>query len=111
MLKNTVKAATLSSLDASGLTGSFQAFTALPAACFLVRITNTSTDRTVTISLDGVNDHDVVPFGQSINLPLQSNNSPNNHVALLPKGLVIYAKGTGGGSAGNISLAAYYQTS
>jgi hypothetical protein len=112
MLRNSVQAATLSPLSTAALTGAYQAFTALPAACFLLHFTNTGTDRTVTISYDGVNDHDVVPFGTSFQvLAGNAGSSPQNSTALFPKGLVIYAKGAGGGAAGDVYLAAYYQVS
>lgn len=112
MLRNSVQAAVLSSLSTAGLTGAYQPFTALPAACFLLRFTNTGTDRTVTISYDGVNDHDVVPFGTSFEVKAGAGaSSPQNSTALFPNGLIVYIKGAADGAAGDVYLAAYYQAS
>lgn len=80
----------------------------LPFPCFLVRIINNS-DEDVTVSYDGVTDHDFVPKNTTLQLPLQTNSQPNNNVALMPKGTIVYVKGTAG--TGDIYLAAYYQVS
>lgn len=78
----------------------------LPSACFLLRIVNDS-DQGVLVSYDGVTDHDFVPQDKTLQLPFQSNSQPNNNVALIPKGTVVYVKGTAGD--GDIYVAAYYQ--
>lgn len=111
MLRNSVQVATLTSLDGAALTGAYQNFntSGFPGAPFLVRIINNSADRDVTVSFDGLTDHDFVPFKTSIQLPVQSNNAPNNFTALFAKGTKVWIKGAGGGGAGFIYLAAYYQ--
>lgn len=100
--KNNVLAIPLSTVSVSG---SYQAFTALPQACFEIRITNASNNQ-VTISLDGTNDHDVVLQSQVLAVEAQTNSQPNNFRSNFAKNLTLYVKGSG---AGNVYLAGYYQ--
>lgn len=109
-VRNTVNAVTLTSIAATSFTGSYQAINSsgLSNACFLVRIIN-NTNKDITISYDGVNDHDFLPTLTNLQLPLQSNSQPNNSIALMPKGTVVWVKGAMG--TGSAYLAAYYQQS
>ena len=77
----------------------------LPFPCFLIRIINNS-DEDVTVSYDGSTDQDFVPKNTVLQLPVQTNSQPSNHVALIPKGTIVYVKGTAG--TGDVYLAAYY---
>lgn len=106
--KNSVAAITLESLDTSTLSGAYKPISAagLPQACFLLRITNAAT-KALTISFDGVTDHEYIPSGTSITLEVQTNNQPNNRVALWAKNQVIYVNGTA--STGNVYVSGYYQ--
>lgn len=109
-MKNSIKEIPLSSINSTDLTGSYQPINAggLPNACFLLRIINGGTTA-ITISYDGINDHDAV-FAASI-LSVQGPVSaiPNAPGGLFPAGTVIYAKGTAGAS-GTIGVAGYYQS-
>ena len=107
-VKNFVQAIPISSLDSAGIGVSYLAINAggLPEACFLVKIINNS-NTDVTISYDGINDNDFMQDGEIITLNLQTNSQPNNHIALMRKGTVIYAKGTAG--VGLIYVVGYYQ--
>lgn len=107
--KNTVQAIPLTSIGSAALTANYQPINpnGLPEACFLIRIATTSST-TVTLSYDGVTDHEIVIFGDdAIVLPFQTNSRPNSNVALIAAGTVVYAKGTAG--TGRIYLSGYYQ--
>lgn len=109
-VKNTINAAELFFIASSVIDdGEYQSINSagLPAACFLVRVINNSSED-VTVSYNGLTDNDFIPKGETLQLPLQSNSQPNNYVALMAKGTVVYVKGTAG--TGDVYLAAYYQT-
>lgn len=108
MAKNLVKAIELIVYDSAGLTTSFQPLNpaGLDASCFYIRINNGS-NRDITISYDGVTDHDFVDDTTEIELNFQQNASPNGYVALLAKGTIIYARAASAGT-GNIYISGYY---
>jgi len=107
MALNKVKAIALTNIDSSTVSGTYQAINAagLDQACFLVRVMNAS-NQNVTLSYDGSTDNDVVLANSTLDVPAQTNSSPNNKVALFAKGQVVYVKGTAG--TGNIYLSGYY---
>jgi hypothetical protein len=107
-VKNTVKAEILTSIDASTLSPTYQPINinGLQNPCFMLRIINNS-DKDVTISYDGIDDHEFVSTLSTATLLFQTNSQPGNHVALMPRGITVYAKGTAG--SGFIYLSAYYQ--
>lgn len=71
----------------------------------ILRLVNAS-GQTVSVSYDGVNDHDVMTANSSLVYEFQANSAPNGNVAMLRKGTVIYVKGTAG--AGTFYVIAYY---
>ncbi len=106
--KNIVLPIVLSSIDSSTVTGSYKllsAATGIPAACIMLRFINDST-QDVTISYDGVNDHDFLPSITNFELNFQTNAQPSASVSCMPLGTKIYVKGTAG--AGFVYLAGYY---
>jgi len=107
MAQDTVKALALTSIASSTLTTSYKPINAsgFEAAPFLIRIMNAST-QAVTVSLDGVNDHDFVLSNSTDTIPSQANSQPKAQVALFAKGTVIYVKGTAG--TGTIYLSGFY---
>ncbi len=107
MSKANVKAVTLTTIASSALTSSYQPINTngLPEACFMIRI-NSSSSTLITLSYDGINDHEVVLPNQSVNLDFQSNSQPTAGFALMAKGTRVFVKGTAG--TGNIYLSAYY---
>lgn len=107
-VKNSVYAVSLATFDSAVLDDSYEAINVggLPEACFLVRITN-ATDVGLTISLDGVHDHEYIAAAAVIDLPVQTNSQPNNKTALWQKGQIFYVNGTD--ATGNIYLSGYYQ--
>jgi hypothetical protein len=106
--KNTVAAIPMIAFASSGITADYLPLNplGLTAACFFVKVINTSTED-ITISYDGVNDGDYIVSDSTLFLPLQSNSAPNNYLANLAQGTRIYAKGTAG--TGNIYVVGYYQ--
>jgi len=110
-MKNSIKEIPLQSINSTSLSGTYQAINpgGLANACFLLRIINGG-NTAITISYDGVNDHDAV-FAASI-LEVQGPVSaiPNAPGGLFAAGTVVYAKGTAGAS-GTIAVAGYSQGS
>jgi hypothetical protein len=108
-LKNTVAAIALQTIDTSTLSPIYQLITAttgLPESCFLIHFINGS-DVAVTVSYDGVTDHDIMPADTHVTLNFQTNSSPSNFSAHMARKTLIYVKGTAG--TGNFSVAGYYQ--
>lgn len=107
MAQDSVKALVLTSIASSTITGSYAAINTngFEAAPFLIRIMNAS-NKDVTVSFDGVNDHDYVLAASTDMLPVQANSQPKAYLALFKKGTVVYVKGTAG--TGNIFLSGFY---
>lgn len=106
MARNRVGAIALGSINTATFTGAYQLlYNGLPEACSLVRIINAS-NRDITISYDGVTDHDYLQDGDTAQYYFQANNQPRSHIALLAEGTRIYVKGTAG--TGYIYCAGYY---
>lgn len=110
MVKNSVKANTFTSFDATLLTNNYQVCDpGLPRASFTLRIVNTC-HQAVKISYDGITDHDVV-LGLSENqLPLSFNSCVSSNIAVLPVGSPVYLAYTlGVPKSGYIYVISYYQ--
>jgi hypothetical protein len=107
MAKNRVQAIARTSFDAATLNASYQGINAsgLDEACFLIRILNNST-ATIDVSYDGTTDHDRILASGLLEIPSQTNGSPQNWAALFAKGMIVYVKGTAG--VGTIYLMGYY---
>ena len=107
MTKNWVDAVEMIGLGSAAMLAAYQPIdtAGLEQPCFYVRIINAS-DEDVTISYDGVDDHDYLPAGQTLTLPLQSHSQPSNYVAQMKAGAKVYVKGTAG--AGSIYIAGYF---
>lgn len=106
-VKNCIKAIPLSSISATTFTGAYQAINAgLPFACTVLRITN-NTNGGVTISYDGVTDHDFIPTLTTAQINGQANAQPNNMMAQFKAGTIVYVKAAVG--TGSCYLAGYYQ--
>jgi hypothetical protein len=107
MIRNFVDAVEMIGLDSAAMLAGYQPIDAdgLTYPCFYVRVINASNED-VTISYDGVEDHDYLPAGETLTLPLQSHSQPSNYVAQMKAGAKVYVKGTAG--AGNIYLSGYF---
>lgn len=109
-VKNSIQAIALTSIDSATFTGSYQAINSsgLSKNCFMIRITNNS-NKDVTVSYNGSTDHDFIKAGTSIQLSFQDMAQPNNFIANMSLGTIVYVKGAAG--AGLVYLAGYYQPS
>ena len=107
MAQNSVKPLILSSILSSAVTSLYAPLngTGFVQAPFFIRINNAST-ASITISYDGVNNHEFLAANTVFELPSQTNSQPNAQVALFPKNTIVYIKGTAG--TGNIYLSGYY---
>jgi len=108
MAKDFVKAIEMQSIDTSTIgAGAWSAVNAAgtEGACFFIRITNDS-NTDVSISYDGIDYHEFIASGDSIEVNFQANASPGNFVSLLRKGTVFYARGTAG--VGLVYVSGYY---
>ena len=108
MPKNCVNAITMTSLNATTLAGDYAPInpSGLTEPCALVRLIN-NTNRDLLVSYDGVTPHDFVRNGSTIELNLQTNSQPNNKVAKLARGMVVYVNAAAG--TGFVYLVGYYQ--
>ena len=107
MAQNSVKPFVLSSILSSAVTSLYAPLngTGFSQSPFFIRINNAST-MPITISYDGVNNHEFVQSNGVFELPSQTNAQPNAQVALFPKNTIVYVKGPTG--TGNIYLSGYY---
>ena len=107
-MKNYIKADAVSAFNSTGLTTDFKAINAsgLTGPTVMLRVYNGS-DKDIYISFDGTTAHDFVASKDYLTLYFQQNSAPNNNVAMLRKGTVVYTRSTGAGT-GLIYLSAYY---
>lgn len=106
---NAVAAIPIATFDSATLSGTFQSFTALASACFLIHVNNTS-DVAVVLSWDGgAHSHEVVLAGHDLYLNFQNNSQPNNFNAKMATGTKVYIKQVTAAGTGNIYLTGYYQ--
>lgn len=97
---------TLRTIDSATFTGSYQALgTALTHAILLVKIQNNSTVG-VTISWNGVTDHDFVPAGSFVLYDITANKPQASPGLFIGKGTLFYVKGAAG--VGTVYLTALY---
>lgn len=109
MAINRVKALLLTSIASSTVTSSYQPINpnGFEGAAFFFRIFN-DTNETITISYDGINDHEIMITDAIYETPTTQNNGlPSGKVALFPIGQKVYVKGTGG--TGSVYLSGFYQ--
>lgn len=107
-MKNYVYPIPMTSIDSATLTGvGYQAINpgGTPQACFVMKVVNNSTNL-VTLSWDGITDHDIAPTTSIYLYDFQTNAQPMNQVSLWAKGTVIYVNGTAG--TGLIYLVGYF---
>lgn len=96
---------TLRSIDSSTFTGQYQAVgSSLTQASRLIRMYNDSSVP-VTISWDGVNDHDYLPSKGFILLDVSTNREVTN-ILEIQKGIQFFVKGSAG--SGNFYISSYY---
>lgn len=107
MAQSNVKPLILKTFNSASLTSSYAAVNplGLDGAVFNLFIINDGSTP-VTISYDGVTDHDYLPDIATRIIDFQNNAQPMSMLALLKKGTVIYVKGTAG--TGTIAISGFY---
>jgi hypothetical protein len=86
----------LRSIDSATFTGNYQALgTALAHACSIVKLINNSSV-TVTISTDGIHDHDIAPANGFFLYDETTNRTSSSAGAFDPVGTQYYVKGASG---------------
>lgn len=107
MAQNSVKPLLLATKASSTVSGTYAVVNGLgfAAAPFFVRIINASS-QAVTVSYNGIDDHEYIPSSGVFELPSQTNSQPNAQVAVFPKNTKIYVKGTAG--TGSIYVSGYF---
>lgn len=95
----------LKSIDSASFTGSYQTLgIPLENACRIIKLTNNSTVD-VTVSWDGINDHEILPAGSFLLLDVSSNREMSN-VCEISQGTQFLVKGSAG--TGSVYLSSYY---
>ena len=106
--KNKVLPIPLSSIDSSTFTGAYQLLSAaagIPNPCVMLHMANHSSVA-VTISYDGVTDHDFLLAEHERELNFQTNANAQNWAASLAQGTKIYVKAAAG--LGSIYLSGFF---
>lgn len=107
MAQNSVKPLLLSKMLSSAVTALYAPLNGIGFAQppFFIRINNASSTA-ITVSYNGIDDHEFIPANSIFELPSQANSQPNAQVALFPKNTIVFIKGTAG--TGTIYLSGYY---
>ena len=107
---NIVLPITMTNIASGSISGTYAAInsTGLPFPCWEIIITNTS-NKDVTVSLDGTTDHFFVTSGTILTLITQTNSRPNNFVDDFAQGTRVWVKGAAGAGTGNVYLSGLYQ--
>jgi hypothetical protein len=103
-----VKAIPLATFSSASLTTNYQSINGpggLPHPCFLLKIVNGGSTA-ITISYDGINDHEYLLTNTSFPINTQTNSEPNAREAIFAARTQIWVKGTAG--TGTIALSGYY---
>ncbi len=107
--KNKVLPIPLSSADSAAFAGAYVLLSGaagITNPCIMLHIANNS-NVSVTISYDGVNDHDFLLANSDRELNFQSNANAQNWGASLAQWTKIYVKGAAG--IGSVYLSGFYQ--
>jgi hypothetical protein len=98
---------TLRSIDSSTFTGNYQAIgTPLLYPASIIKLVNNSTSF-VTVSVDGINDYDVIPINSFVLYDATSDSPPQGSSGVfVPQGTQYYVKGASG--TGDVYLVVQY---
>lgn len=108
-VKSSILAIPLSVFNSAAVAAGYQAVNGpngLPFPCVILRINNAS-NAAITISYDGVTDHEYLAAGQLLQIDAETNALPKSNSCSFKKGTIIYIKGAAG--IGTIALSGYYQ--
>ena len=95
----------LKSIDSASFTGSYQTLgIPLENACRIIKLTNNSTVL-VTVSWDGINDHEILPPGSFVLLDASANKE-NSGVCEISQGTQFLVKGAA--ATGLVYLSSYF---
>lgn len=109
MSKNTVKAIPVEIILASTFDDTLLPMNApggLPKACFSLHVLNDS-DQDIIVSFDGVTNQIIILANTERELSFQNFSRPNNQVALMAKGTIIYVRAPVG--TGAVTVSGFYQ--
>jgi hypothetical protein len=109
-VKYTMAYIPMTNIASSTLTGSYQPINSSGTTepCWAFKIVNNSTED-VTVSLDGIHDHDYVPSNSGAVIDVYTNSQTQNKCNVLGKNTVVYVKGTAG--TGNVYLVGFMNPS
>ena len=107
-VKTTIAAIPLTTFNSASVTASYQPINSggLNFSCILLRVNNAS-NAAITISYDGVTDHEYIQAAGLLEIQAQANSLPSPNACCFKRGTIIYLKGTAG--VGTIALSGYYQ--
>ena len=107
MAQNSVKAIDLTIVDSAVILGAYAvaADVVIEKALFYIRIVNDATTA-ITISYNGIDDHEYIAPNSFFELNAQANSQPNNQVCLFSVNSTVFIKGVAG--VGSISISGYY---
>ena len=109
-MANRLEALTVSTFDATTLTGAYQVVNVggFAEPCNIIKFVNTG-DVSIMISYDGATDHDVVLAHSAFDIINQSNNRIPGYIAQFRRGTQVYVKAIlGAGKSGDLYLIGYY---
>jgi len=108
MAQNSVKAIDLTIVNSANVPGAYDVAAAdvvIEKALFYIRIVNDATTA-ITISYNGIDDHEYIAPNSFFELNAQANSQPNNQVCLFSVNSTVFIKGVAG--VGSISISGYY---
>jgi len=107
MAQNSVKAIDLTIVNSAVIPGAYAAAAdvVIEKALFYIRIVNDATTA-ITISYNGIDDHEYIAPNSFFELNAQANSQPNNQVCLFSVNSTVFIKGVAG--VGSISISGYY---
>lgn len=107
MAQNSVKPLKLTSMVSAAVAGIYNPIDnkGFAAAPFFIRINNAS-NQAITVSYNGIDDHEFIPANSIFELASQTNSQPGAQVALFPKHTIVFIKGIAG--LGTIYLSGYF---
>jgi len=107
MAQNSVKTIDLTIVNSVAIPAAYAAVAdvVIEKALFYIRIVNDATTA-ITISYNGIDDHEYIAPNSFFELNAQANSQPNNQVCLFSVNSTVFIKGVAG--VGSISISGYY---
>ncbi len=107
-VKNTMLAMPLQTVASAGIAVGYTTANSVTIghSVSILRINNATT-QALTVSYDGVTDHEYLVNGQTLQIDAQTNSLPNAVCCNFKNGLQIFFKG--GAGTGQVAISGYYQ--